>query len=125
MACLVKRQLPNVAHEPLITNSRGRAGTEGPERTQHDPQRFQRDGSCDLAAVSSLPRNWTPGDYVSAVAVDGNPAQIREAAHSDCGKADGRDRPRRRAAHAFEHMAAGQAHAGGKAYHPGSGASGS
>jgi hypothetical protein len=31
-------------------------------------ERFHQAGSCDLAAVSSLPGNWTHGDYVSVVA---------------------------------------------------------
>jgi hypothetical protein len=78
--------------------------------------RFQRAGSCDLTAVSSLPGNWTHGDYVSAVAAAGDPAQIPLAAQSDCGKpmvavGHGGGPP----AHALEHMAAGQAHAGGSA----------
>jgi hypothetical protein len=77
--------------------------------------RFHNAGSCDLTTVSSLPGNWTHGDYVSAVAGDGTSFQIREAAQSDCGKpmvavGHGGGPP----AHALEHMAAGQAHAGGK-----------
>jgi hypothetical protein len=57
--------------------------------------------------------NWTHGDYVSAVAADGIPVQVREAAQSDCGKpmvAVGYGGP---PPHALEHMATGQAHAGG------------
>jgi hypothetical protein len=78
--------------------------------------RFHQTGSCDLTAVSSLPGNWTHGDYVSAVAAAGDPAQIPLAAQSDCGKpmvavGHGGGPP----AHALEHMAAGQAHAGGSA----------
>jgi hypothetical protein len=78
-------------------------------------ERFHAAGSCDLTAVSSLPGNWTHGDYVSAVAANGNAAQIREAAQSDCGKpmaavGHGGGPPE----HALEHMAAGKAHAGGK-----------
>ena len=89
-------------------------------------ERFHPAGSCDLTAVSSLPGNWTHGDYVSAVAANGNAAQIREAAHSDCGKpmaavGHGAGPPE----HAREHMAAGKAHAGGKAEHEGSGRPGS
>jgi hypothetical protein len=77
--------------------------------------RFHQPGSCDLVAISSLPGNWTHGDYVSAVAADGTAFQIREAAHSDCGKpmvsvGHGGGPP----AHALENKAAGQAHAGGK-----------
>jgi hypothetical protein len=84
-------------------------------------ERFHTAGSCDLTAVSSLPGNWTHGDYVSAVAANGNPAQIREAAHSDCGKpmvavGHGGGPPE----HALEHMDAGKAHAGGKAEDEGS-----
>jgi hypothetical protein len=79
-------------------------------------ERFHTAGSCDLTVVSSLPGNWTHGDYVSAVAANGNAAQIREAAHSDCGKpmvavGHGGGPPE----HALEHMAAGKAHAGGRA----------
>jgi len=83
--------------------------------------RLHTAGSCDLTAASSLPGNWTHGDYVSAVAENGNAAQIREAAHSDCGKpmaaaGDGGGPPE----HAREHRAAGKAHAGGKAEDEGS-----
>jgi hypothetical protein len=89
-------------------------------------ERFHTAGSCDLTAVSSLPGNWTHGDYVSAVAANGNAAQIREAAHSDCGKpmvavGHGGGPPE----HALENMAAGKAHAGGKAEDEGSETSGS
>jgi hypothetical protein len=78
-------------------------------------ERFHQAGSCDLTAVSSLPGNWTHGDYVSAVAA-GDPAQIPIAAHSDCGKpmvsvGHGGGPP----AHALANKAAGQAHAGGEA----------
>lgn len=88
--------------------------------------RFHNTRSCDLTAVSSLPGNWTHGDYVSAVAAGGTAVQIREAAHSDCGKpmvavGHGGGPP----AHALEHMAAGQAHAGGKSEDAGSAALGS
>ena len=84
-------------------------------------ERFHTAGSCDLTAVSSLPGNWTHGDYVSAVAANGNAAQIREAAHSDCGKpmvavGHGGEPPE----HALEHMAAGKAHARGRAEDQGS-----
>ena len=89
-------------------------------------ERFHHAGSCDLTALGSLPGNWTHGDYVSAVAANGNAAQIREAAHSDCGKprvavGHGGGPPE----HALEHMAAGKAHAGGKAEDEGSETSGS
>jgi hypothetical protein len=65
--------------------------------------------------VGSLPGNWTHGDYVSAVAAGANPALIRQAAWSDCGKpmvsvGHSGGPP----AHALEHKAAGQAHAGGE-----------
>lgn len=85
-------------------------------------ERFHAAGSCDLTAVSLLPGNWTHGDYVSAVAANGNAAQIREAAQSDCGKPmvaighEGGGPPE----HALGHMAAGKAHAGGKAAQEGS-----
>jgi|SRR5215207_1500430 len=88
--------------------------------------RFQAAGSCDLTAVSSLPGNWTHGDYVSTVAANGTPAQIQAAAHSDCGKpmvavGHGGGPPE----HALEQMAAGKAHAGGTAEDEGSGPTGS
>ena len=88
--------------------------------------RFHNAGSCDLTALSPLPGNWTHGDYVSAVAADGTAIQIREAAHSDCGKPmvavrHGGGPP----AHALENRAAGQAHAGGKSEDEGSAALGS
>ena len=89
-------------------------------------ERFHTAGSCDLTAVSSLPGNWTHGDYVSAVAANGSSTQIREAAHSDCGKpmvavghAGGAPE------HALEHMAAGKTHGGGEAEDEASGTSGS
>ena len=111
------------------------AGTHNdkPEANEQDAgvhggpiERFHQAGSCDLASVSSLPGNWTHGYYVSAVAVAGDPAQIRLAAQSDCGKpmvavGHGGGPP----AHALEHMATGQAHAGGKTDDAGSGDSGS
>lgn len=89
-------------------------------------ERFHQAGACDLTAVSSLPGNWTHGDYVSTVAANGTPAQIQTAAHSDCGKpmvsvGHGGGPP----AHALKHMAAGQAHAGGTAEDEGSGPTGS
>jgi hypothetical protein len=76
-------------------------------------ERFRDVGSCDLTAVSSLPGNWTHGDYVSAVAAAGDPAQIPLAGRSDCGKpmvavGHGGGPP----ANALEHIA-GQGHAGG------------
>ena len=88
--------------------------------------RFHNAGSCDLTAVSPLPGNWTHGDYVSAVAAEGTAMQIREAAHSDCGKpmvavGHGGGPP----AHALENMAAGQAHGRDKTEDTGSAASGS
>ena len=89
-------------------------------------ERFHMTGSCDLTTVSSLPGNWTHGDYVSAVAASGSSALIREAAHSDCGKpmvavGHGGGPPE----HALKHMAAGKEHAGGEAEDEASGTSGS
>jgi hypothetical protein len=77
--------------------------------------RFHQTGSCDLTTVSSLPGNWTHGDYVSAVAAGGNPAKIRQAAWSDCGKpmvavGHGGGPP----ANALGHMPGGQGHQGGE-----------
>jgi len=88
--------------------------------------RFQQAGACDQTRISSLPGNWTHGDYVSAVAVDATQAQVQEAAHSECGKpmvsvGHGGGPPE----HALENMAAGKAHAGGETHDAGSGASGS
>ena len=89
-------------------------------------ERFHTAGSCDLTAVSSLPGNWTHGDYVSTVAANGTPAQIQTAAHSDCGKpmvsvGHGGGPPE----HALKHMAAGKTHAGDTAEDEGSGPTGS
>jgi hypothetical protein len=108
------------------------AGDDKGEGTEQDAgvhggpiERFHMAGSCDLTAVSSLPGNWTHGDYVSAVAANGTSAEIQEAAWSDCGKpmvAVGHGGPPE---HALEHMAAGQAHAGGEPDDAGSEASGS
>ena len=88
-------------------------------------ERFQQAGSCDLTAVSSLPSNWTHGDYVSTVAANGTAAQIQTAAHSDCGKpmvsvGQGGGPPE----HALENMAAGKAHAGDEAEDEGTATSG-
>src|ERR687897_1676312 len=89
------------------------AGDDKAEATDQDSgvhggpiDRFHNGGSCDLTAVSSLPGNWTHGDYVSTVAANGTPAQIQTAAHSDCGKpmvavGHGGGPPE----HALEHMA--------------------
>jgi len=89
-------------------------------------ERFHQAGSCDLTAVSSLPGNWTHGDYVSAIAAAGDPAQIPIAAHSDCGKpmvsvGHGGGPPE----HALKHIAAGKTHAGDTAEDEGSGPTGS
>lgn len=102
-------------------------GTEQDAGVHGGPiERFHQAGSCDLTTVSSLPGNWTHGDYVSAVAASADPMQIQAAAHSDCGKpmvavGHGGGPP----AHALEHMAAGQAHAGGGPDDAGSDATGS
>jgi hypothetical protein len=84
-------------------------------------ERFHTAGSCDLTAVSSLPGNWTHGDYVSAVAANGSDTKIREAAHSDCGKpmvaaGHGGGPPE----HALEDMATGKTHTGGESEDGGS-----
>jgi hypothetical protein len=90
-------------------------GTEQDAGVHGGPiERFHQAGSCDLTTVSSLPGNWTHGDYVSAVAASADPTQIHAAAHSDCGKpmvavGHGGGPPE----HALEHMAAGKGHAGG------------
>jgi hypothetical protein len=41
---------------------------------------------CKIVDVSTLPGNWTHGDYVSAVAGSGDGSLVPTAAHSDCGK---------------------------------------
>jgi hypothetical protein len=89
-------------------------------------ERFHQAGACDLTSVSSLPGNWTHGDYVSAVAASADSTQIQAAAHSDCGKpmvsvGHGGGPPE----HALEQMAAGKAHAGGNSEEEGSDPSGS
>jgi len=88
--------------------------------------RFHTVSGCKLTDVSTLPGNWTHGDYVSAVVAAGDPAQIPLAAQSDCGKpmvavGHGGGPP----AHALKHMAAGQAHAGDEPDDAGSDISGS
>ena len=102
------------------------AGGDKAEESEQDAgvhggpiERFQKAGDCDLTAVSSLPGNWTHGDYVSAVSVDGTTAQIQEAAHSDCGKpmvsvGHGGGPP----AHALENKGGGKSHAGGESEDP-------
>jgi hypothetical protein len=112
--------LAGARHDEAETNEQDAGVHGGPI------DRFHQAGSCDLTAVSSLPGNWTHGDYVSAVAASGDPAQIPLAARSDCGKpmvavGHGGGPP----AHALEHMAAGQAHAGGEPDDAGSDAPGS
>jgi hypothetical protein len=48
--------------------------------------RFQVAGECSLVDVSTLPGNWTHGDYVSLVAGLGDSSLLPVAAQSDCGK---------------------------------------
>ena len=113
------------ASGPLLQTPPDQAETNEQDAGVHGGpiERFHDAESCDLTAVGSLPGNWTHGDYVSAVAAGGNPALIRQAAWSDCGKpmvsvGHGGGPPE----HALAHMAAGKAHAGGK---PDEGSSGS
>ena len=47
--------------------------------------RFHDSRECNLVNVSTLPGNWTHGDYVSAVEKK-DPSKVREAAQSRCGK---------------------------------------
>jgi hypothetical protein len=47
--------------------------------------RFHDAGECNLVDVSTLPGNWTHGDYVSAVEKK-DPSKVQEAARSRCGK---------------------------------------
>jgi hypothetical protein len=47
--------------------------------------RFHDSSECKLVDVSTLPGNWTHGDYVSAVEKK-DPSKVQEAAHSRCGK---------------------------------------
>lgn len=111
---------------PPDRNDNAQAGGQDASVHGGPIERFHYAGPCDLTAVGSLPGNWTHGDYVSAVAANGTPAQIQTAAHSDCGKpmvavGHGGGPP----AHALENKAAGQAHAGGKPDDAGSNATGS
>jgi hypothetical protein len=71
--------LAGARHDKAETNEQDAGVHGGPI------ERFHQAGSCDLTAVSSLPGNWTHGDYVSAVAAAGDPAQVPLAAHSECG----------------------------------------
>jgi hypothetical protein len=48
--------------------------------------RFQVANDCSLVDVSTLPGNWTHGDYVSSVAGLGDSSLLPVAAQSDCGK---------------------------------------
>jgi hypothetical protein len=74
-------------------------------------ERFHDTGPCDLTDVSSLPGNWTHGDYVSAVATGGDAALIPQAARSDCGKPTvAVDHGGGPPASALANMAAGRAH---------------
>jgi hypothetical protein len=68
--------------------------TEAPERSTHDAKEMAGHGgpiarvhdvSCDLTDVGDLPRRWTHGDYVSAVARSGKVDAVRTAAQSACG----------------------------------------
>lgn len=54
-------------------------GHGGPKPRFHDAK------VCNLVDVSTLPGNWTHGDYVSAVEKK-DPSKVSEAARSDCGK---------------------------------------
>ena len=90
-------------------------GAEGTAEPRHEGvhggtvTRFQQVDACGLTNTSALEGNWTHGDYVSAVAANGDHVQIQAAAHSRCGKpmvAEKGGPP----AHAFANRAAGQAH---------------
>jgi hypothetical protein len=48
--------------------------------------RFHAVSGCKLTDVSTLPGNWTHGDYVSAVEALGDSSLVPTAAQSDCGK---------------------------------------
>jgi hypothetical protein len=48
--------------------------------------RFHTVSGCKLTDVSTLPGNWTHGDYVSAVGALGDSSLVPTAAQSDCGK---------------------------------------
>lgn len=61
------------------------AETEKPGVHGGPKPRFHDSRECNLVNVSTLPGNWTHGDYVSAVEKK-DPSKVREAAHSRCGK---------------------------------------
>jgi hypothetical protein len=48
--------------------------------------RFHTATECNLVDLSTLPANWTHGDYVTAVAAKGDASLVPIAARSDCGK---------------------------------------
>jgi hypothetical protein len=74
---------------PLVPLGQAQVATppEDDEDAHGGPiERFHGAAACDLVDTSPLPGNWTHGDYVTAVAGLGDPALVREAAHSRCGK---------------------------------------
>jgi hypothetical protein len=48
--------------------------------------RFHTATECNLVDVSTLPGNWTHGDYVAAVGAHADLSLVPIAAQSDCGK---------------------------------------
>jgi hypothetical protein len=48
--------------------------------------RFHTTTECKLVDISTLPGNWTHGDYVAAVAAQADASLVPIAARSDCGK---------------------------------------
>lgn len=86
--------LPIADAEPHVQQiDQGRQVGEGPNDQLDDEgvhggpiERFHDAATCDLVDVSTLPGNWTHGDYVSAVEALGQPELIPIAARSACGK---------------------------------------
>ena len=74
-------------------------------------ERVHEAAQCDLTDVTALSGNWTHGDYVSAVAVAGDPTKVQEAARSDCGMPAVATQGGQ--SHSTDHAAEGQSHAEG------------
>src|SRR5687767_14699944 len=88
----IRARVPNVALGVIVGLIAGGgafavAQTTGEDGGVHGgpKPRFHDARVCNLVDVSTLPGNWTHGDYVSAVEKK-DPSKVREAAHSRCGK---------------------------------------
>ena len=88
----IRAKVPNVALGVIVGLMVGGGAFAIAQTTSDDggvhggpKPRFHDARECNLVNVSSLPGNWTHGDYVSAVAKK-DPSKVRDAAHSPCGK---------------------------------------